>query len=269
MDARGPVSEALLDALAVLLPVECAGCGAADRGICGACREALMVPDRAGRHLLRVPAAIGGGEDLPLWFAVGYDGVPKQVLHSLKEAGRLDGARPLGRLLGRAVADARGAIEQRLPIGARLETLVVPSSRSAFRVRGYNPVESLLRWAGPQPLRATGIRYLRTPRDQASLGADERWSNLSGSIEAVSHRLEGRQLLLIDDVVTTGATLIECRRAAEAGGAFVWGAAALAHTAKVKRTNSELHGDFVSQQVYGGGKGAESNRPRLGRRVLD
>ncbi|SMQ60819.1 ComF family protein [Agreia sp. VKM Ac-1783] len=269
MDARGLVSEAILDALAVLFPVECAGCGAADRGICAACRGALTLPDRAGRHLLRAPGAKSGGDGLPLWFAVAYDGVPKQILHALKEAGRLDGARPLGRLLGVAVADAVEAIEPRLPTGARLETLVVPSSRSAFRLRGYNPVESLLRWAGLQPRRATGLRYRRTPRDQATLGADERWANLSGSIEAVSGRLEGRHLLLIDDVVTTGATLLECRRAAEAGGASVWGAAALAHTAKVKRTNSELHGDLVSPQVYGGGKGAESNRPRLGRRVLD
>jgi predicted amidophosphoribosyltransferase len=269
MDARGLVSKAILDAFAVLLPVECAGCGAADRGICAVCRGALTLPNRAGRHVLSAPGAKGEGDGLPLWFAVAYDGVPKQILHALKEAGRLDGARPLGRLLGVAVADAVEAVEPRLPTGARLEMLVVPSSRSAFRLRGYNPVESLLRWAGPQPRRATGLRYRRTPRDQATLGADERWANLSGSIEAVSGRLEGRHLLLIDDVVTTGATLLECRRAAEAGGARVWGAAALAHTAKVKRTNSELHGDLVSPQVYGGGKGAESNRPRLGRRVLD
>ena len=270
MDARGRLVEAMLDGLAVLLPVECAGCGTADRGICAGCRSALVAPDRAGRHLLVAPGAPASGSgDLPLWFAVGYEGVPKEILHALKESARLDGARPLGRLLGVAVADALEAIEPRLPAGARLETLVVPSSRSAFRLRGYNPVESLLRWAGPQPHRATGLRYRRTPRDQASLGADERWANLSASIEAVSTRLEGRHLLLIDDVVTTGATLLECRRAAECGGASVWGAAALAHTAKVKRTNSELHGDLVSQRVYGGGKGAESNRPRLGRRVLD
>ncbi|WP_052521518.1 ComF family protein [Agreia bicolorata] len=270
MDTRGAVSEAILDGLAVLLPVECAGCGTADRGICADCRAALVVPDHAEHHLLEVPASgAAGAHGLPLWFTVGYDGVPKEVLHALKEAGRLDGARPLGRLLGVAVMRALEAIEPRLPVGARLETLVVPSSRAAFRTRGYNPVESLLRWAGPQPRRATGLRYRRTPRDQASLGADERWSNLSGSVGAVSRRLEGRHLLLIDDVVTTGATLLECRRAAEEGGAVVWGAAALAHTAKVKRTNSELHGDLVSWQVYGGGKGAESNRPRLGRRVLD
>lgn len=270
MDADNPIAAALLDGLAILLPVECAGCGAADRGICTACRSALAVPEHVARHVLGSPDAPGGHpRGLPLWFAVGYDGVPKQVLHELKENGRIDGAKPLGRLLGAAVAHAVASLEPCMPAGARLDALVVPSSRAAVRVRGYNPVESLLRWAGPQPRRATGLRYRRAPRDQASLGAEERWANLSGSVEAHPRRLAGRHLLLIDDVVTTGATLLECRRAAEAGGAVVWGAAALAHTAKVKRTNSELHGDLVSRRVYGGGKGAESNRPRLGRRVLD
>lgn len=271
MDARGPISTALLDGLAVLLPVECAGCGTPDRGICDACRAVLQPPERAGRHLVTPPpvGASVDGRGLPLWFAVDYAGVPRAALHALKESGRVDAAKPLGLLLGLAVAQAVASLEPGLPSGAVLETLVVPSSRSALRVRGYNPVESLLRWAGPQPRRATGLRYIRAPRDQASLGADERWANLTGSVEAVRQRLSGRHLLLVDDVVTTGATLLECRRAAEAGGAVVWGSAALSHTAKVKRTNSELHGDLVSPQVYGGGKGAESNRPRLGRRVLD
>jgi predicted amidophosphoribosyltransferase len=272
MDAHGRVARALLDGLAVLLPVECAGCGAPDRGVCTVCRAVLVPPERAGRHEL-VPMMTAGGErfaqPLPLWFAVGYAGVPKAVLHALKEEGRIDAARPLGRLLGTALTQAAEAIEPGLPPGALLETLVVPSSRAAFRVRGYNPVESLLRWSGPQPRRATGLRYCRAPRDQASLGVHERWANLSGSVQANPRRLAGRHLLLVDDVVTTGATLLECRRAAEQAGAVVWGAMALAHTAKVKRTNSELHGDLVSRQVYGKEKGAESNRPRLGRRVLD
>jgi len=270
MDARGPISTALLDGLAVLLPVECAGCGAPDRGVCEECRATLRPPERAGRLQLGSPSAVAAdGRALPLWFAVDYAGVPKTALHALKESGRVDAAKPLGRLLGVAVAQAVADLEPGLPPGAVLETLVVPSSRSALRLRGYNPVESLLRWAGPQPRRATGLRYVRALRDQASLGAEERWANLRGSVEAVRQQLSGRHLLLVDDVVTTGATLLECRRAAEAGGAIVWGSAALAHTAKVKRTNSELHGDLVSRQVYGGGKGAESNRPRLGRRVLD
>ena len=193
MDARGPISTALLDGLSVLLPVECAGCGAPDRGMCDACRAALEPPQRAGRQWVTPPPAEASadGRGLPLWFAVDYAGVPRAALHALKESGRVDAARPLGRLLGVAVAQAVAALEPGLPSGVVLETLVVPSSRGAFRVRGYNPVESLLRWAGPQPPRATGLRYVRAPRDQAALGAEERWANLRGSVEAVRQRLLG------------------------------------------------------------------------------
>jgi hypothetical protein len=147
MDARGLVSEAILDAFAVLLPVECAGCGAADRGICAVCRGALTLPNRAGRHVLSAPGAKGEGDGLPLWFAVAYDGVPKQILHALKEAGRLDGARPLGRLLGVAVADAVEAVEPRLPPGRG-------SKRSSCRRHGRRSgsaatTPSSLSFAGP------------------------------------------------------------------------------------------------------------------------
>jgi predicted amidophosphoribosyltransferase len=270
MDARGPVANALLDALAVLLPVECAGCGVPDRSTCSGCLAALAASGRPGRVALRPPGSAQTGADvLPVCFAIDYAGVAKDMLHALKEQGRVDAARPLGRMLGRAMSEAVRQARRDIPAGSRVELLAVPSSRRALRLRGYNPVETLLRWAGPQPSRASGIRYRRAPHDQASLGAEQRWSNLAGSIEADARRLRGRHLLLVDDVVTTGATLLECRRAVEAVGGHLWGGIALAHTAKVKGTNSELHGDLARWQVYGGGKGAESNRPRLGRRVLD
>ncbi|WP_202566248.1 ComF family protein [Agreia sp. COWG] len=282
MDAHGlPLTaarEALLDALAVLLPVVCAGCGCPDRGLCASCGATLLglgavdtIELRPGPSLPTPQTGEGLARDegMPLWFSTQYAGVVATVLHALKESGRTDAARPLGALLRPALQQAVEVVTARLPPGEQLELLVIPSSGRSFGVRGYNPVESLLRWAGPQPRRATGIRFRRTPKDQAALGVHDRWQNLEGSLVGSARRLAGRHLLIVDDVVTTGATLLECRRAAVQAGAQVWGGIALAHTAKVKRTNSELLGDFDSPRVYGGGKGAESNRPRLGRRVLD
>jgi len=258
MDAPGHVMKAALDALAVLLPVECAGCGAPDRGLCDDCATTLAAVRRPIRTELGSPD--GQRRPLPLWYSTPYEGVVREVLHALKEDGRTAAARPLGRVLRSALACAVAEFAPQLSAGRSVELLAVPSSHRSYRTRGYNPVETILRWAGPQPGRATGIRYLRAPDDQAALGVDARWRNLSGSLRGVPRRLEGRQLLLVDDVATTGATLLECRRAAEDAGASVWGAITLAYTRKVKTTSSEFGDDLPSRRVYGGGKGAETDR---------
>jgi predicted amidophosphoribosyltransferase len=267
MDASGRLTKAVLDALAVLLPIDCAGCGAPDRALCDYCAAALVAIGPPTRTELDSPGL--RHRPLPLWYSTAYEGVARDVLHALKEEGRTAAARPLGRTLRAALGCAVSEFTARLPPVARIELLAVPSSHRSYRTRGYNPVETILRWSGPQPGRATGIRYLRAPADQATLGVDERWENLSGSLRGVPRRLAGRQLLLVDDVATTGATLFECRRAAEESGAVVWGAITLAYTRKVKGTYREFSDDLPSPRVYGGGKGAETNRPGPGRRVLD
>jgi len=110
--------------------------------------------------------------------------------------------------------------------------VAVPSTRAARRRRGYDPVLRLARAGGCRPQRGVLV-HVRDVRDSASLSAADRARNLSGALAvapAVKHQLRGRTVVLIDDVVTTGATLSECARALRAAGATVPAAAVIAAT---------------------------------------
>ncbi len=218
MEVRGAqiwatVHGALQDAWAVLFPVACAGCQAADRSVCAECCAAL-VPNVTLR-------SVGG---LRVWTAVLYEGRVRSVILSYKEQGRTDAAAALSRPLATAIAAARGAA----PAAA---LVCVPTSRAAFRRRGYDPVALLLRRAGLRTLpvlRSTG----RSAPAQKLLGVQERAANRAGAFVA-RRPLTGTPVILVDDVLTTGATLAEASRAvAEAGGVVV-GAATLAFTVRL------------------------------------
>jgi predicted amidophosphoribosyltransferase len=100
-----------------------------------------------------------------------------------------------------------------------------------MRVRGYDPVRLLLARTRPPVPVAAGLSIVRRTRDQAGLGASERERNLRGAMRG-GRRLAGRRVLLVDDVLTTGATLREAARAATAAGAAVAGAVVLARVPK-------------------------------------
>lgn len=119
----------------------------------------------------------------------------------------------------------------------------VPSSAEAFRVRGFAPANEVakalacaLRLSGA-PVRV--IRLLKRSRavsDQATLATEARWQNQIESM-AARHDFDG-QVILVDDIVTTGATLVEAKRAVEAAGAQVIGFCTLAETLLKRNTNS-------------------------------
>lgn len=192
---------ALLDALAVLLPVECAGCGAADRSVCAACRAALAQPV--------IHSRTPGG--LHVRSALRYEGSARRLILGLKEGGRTDAVRTLRAHLTPLINPACVLVP-------------VPSSRAALRRRGYDPVRLL---AG-RPL----LRVLTVARDSAAqklLGVDERARNRAGTLRA-TRPLAGRQCVILDDVVTTGSTIDEAARALRQAGATVTGAVTLAAT---------------------------------------
>jgi predicted amidophosphoribosyltransferase len=218
------IRDSLLDAAAILLPVRCAGCRAPDRSLCAACEHAL-------RPRIRLRSVDG----VPVWSALEYGGVPRRVLLGFKDAGRMELARPLGRALHSAIAVARAESSVSRPDavprpGTALLPVLVPSTRAAWRRRGYHPTRAVLARAQilvPPLWRA--LRAVRQTADQASLGASERADNRSGSLVG-SARLAGRDCLIVDDILTTGATITEAARAIRAAGGHVAGAATIAHT---------------------------------------
>jgi predicted amidophosphoribosyltransferase len=107
--------------------------------------------------------------------------------------------------------------------------VVPPSSRASFRQRGYSPVMMLARAAGIRPVKLLTINRRRA--DQSTLGRMERFYNMKGVYRALPQARRAK-VILIDDVLTTGATLLESARALRAGGADVLGSAVLAYTSK-------------------------------------
>jgi ComF family protein len=209
------VCDALLDAWAVLMPVDCAGCGEPDRGLCARCRRRLA-PEPAWHQL---------PDGTPVVSSLAYADVPRQVILAYKEHGRTDVAGALAMPLLAAIETVAQAAA-----GAAPELVAVPTSRAAYRRRGYDPVALLLRRA--RLGRASVLHRTRSTLQQKALDVESRGLNLAGSMRATD-TLVGRQFLLIDDVMTTGSTLTEAARAIREVGGDVIAAATVAHTARL------------------------------------
>lgn len=223
--------DAFLDAWSVLFPVDCAGCGRHDRALCPECAAALL-------PMPTVHATPGG---LEVWCGLRYEAAVRRVLLALKEQERTDVAPALAAALAAAVATAAPP--------STVALAAVPSGRAAYRRRGFDPVGLLVRAAGLR--RARILRPARATARQKSLGVAERAANVRGAL-CVARPLAGREFLIIDDVLTTGATLDEAARAIRAGGGVVVGAATLAFTPRLHRNR-----DTVPGQDYRGPQGAQ------------
>ncbi|MFD6892026.1 ComF family protein [Streptomyces sp. NPDC059957] len=209
----------------LVLPVGCAGCGAGRAMLCGACRSELS---GAAAGPVR-PSPCPGG--LPaVYAATVYREAVRAVVLAHKERGALPLAGALGAALAAAVR-AGGA-------GAGAVTLVpVPSARHRVRARGHDPARRIALAASARlrregvPARVTPVlRLRRAVADQAGLGAAQRRENLAGALEArpgAGRVTAGAaRIVLVDDLVTTGSTLVEAARALRAAGIGVPGGAA-------------------------------------------
>ncbi|OEV14220.1 phosphoribosyltransferase [Streptomyces nanshensis] len=165
----------------------------------------------------------------------------RALLLAHKERGALGLAGPLGVLLAAAVREAsvRAPDSARRRAGGGPLTLVpVPSARRAVARRGHDPVRRIA-GAAARELRGRGVsarvlavlRQRRTVADQAGLTARQRVVNVGGALElvpGVGRLLAGGETMLVDDVMTTGASLAEAARAVAEGTRPVVAAAVIA-----------------------------------------
>nr|WP_201784718.1 phosphoribosyltransferase family protein [Nonomuraea pusilla] len=227
----GGVLSGVLD---LLLPQSCAGCGGAGAGLCEGCLGAMAAAPAA-----RTPRPRPAG--LPeCWAAASYEGGVRRAVVAYKERGATALAGALGTLLAYAVLTA---VTRTGLAGGALTLVPVPSARRSLRSRGHDPVGRLATLAA-RDLRALGLpagvwpalRQSRRVADQAGLSRAQRAANLDGALRlspAARTRPAG-PVLVVDDIVTTGATLAEAARALRAAGTDV----ALAVTVAATRRRS-------------------------------
>lgn len=215
--ALKPYVEALAD---LFYPRRCVGCSRrASDVLCRPCFEALpeIAPPLCGRCGLPTSFEVYGCDgcrtvDLAFEGArapLRYEGVGKGAVHALKYGGY----RPVvERLMAPLMAGSLG--DERFDA-----VIAVPLHRSRLAKRGFNQAELLGRAVAGRigaPFLDT-LRAVRGTRDQVELTALMRRENVAGAF-AARGPVPGR-LLLVDDVMTTGATLNECARVLKTGGA--------------------------------------------------
>lgn len=210
-------------ALDLAFPAACAGCGREGMPLCAGCRPALDA-----RLELRGGTPIGLPADIPVpllqveWCAP-FAGPIRGALHQLKYAGERRLARPLGEAVARRWS--------RVGEGATL-IVPVPVHADRERQRGYDQAVLIAEVAastlGLPCLRA--LERVRATDAQFELGRDERSANVSGAfrVRPGVGTVADQWVLLVDDVVTTGATLAACAVALEDAGASAVSAIAVA-----------------------------------------
>ncbi len=181
------IRSALAEALALVLPVECAGCDEPDVALCERCIAQLAPHVTLSRS--------------EVWSGLRFEGVPARVVRALKEDGRTRLARDLAPALKAAVdaaqaapSRAEGGADETRAATAPVVVVPIPTSRAAYRRRGYRVVELVARArrialraaARPRPghRRSAGSRSRSTPSECGGLAgraraprASECWSS--------------------------------------------------------------------------------------------
>jgi predicted amidophosphoribosyltransferase len=208
--------------LDLILPLECGGCGAPSTRWCDACATELAVA--AGQPHVVNPRI---DPQVPV-FALGrYVGARRQAILAMKEHGRGDLVAPLARAL--AVGVHRlvtwGMVETPLTI------VPAPTRRSAARRRGGDPVARLARAAvagHPDVAVVPALRLRALVRDSVGLGTSARERNIAGRVLLLRGQRPRTEVVIVDDIITTGATVRESVRTLRAAGIRVAAVLAIA-----------------------------------------
>lgn len=228
------VTGMVADVAELVLPNSCCACGCLRGPLCAGCLEPLQ---RGPPHHVRRSSSPG---DLPpTWAVANYEGSVRAAILSYKEQRRLSLAGPLGFGLAKS---AMAACDSwlRPPID-EVVLAPIPSMPSVVRHRGHDATAglavtaaSVLRKQGVPARPILAFRHERPVVDQSGLDAPTRAANLAGALglrPEIAASLVGRNVVIVDDLVTTGASLTEAGRVLRAAGVRFVRAAVIAATA--------------------------------------
>jgi ComF family protein len=215
---RDPLCRACWSAIERIEPPFCAKCGVP--------LPSFETPARALAP--RCPACVTAAPPFDYARAAGaYTGVLRDALHALKFGGKRALARPLAALM----LEQCGAL-----LGPDVDALVpVPLARGRERERGFNQAALLAGHLAAASGLAVESRWLsrrRSTRPQTELTAGERRVNVARAFSP-SPRVAGTHVVLVDDILTTGATAAECARTLRAAGVRTVGVLAVARVLAV------------------------------------
>ncbi len=203
MGLVGQVLGGIDDLIELAVPRTCGGCGAPRVRWCARCEAALHdVP-----ALIRTTVPVG----VPVWTLGRYDGARRRAVLQLKERGRGDLAAPLGRGLAHALLRLQSWGE--FDLDGPLVLVPAPTTVWAARRRGGDVVTAVCgaaaRTAAPvRPIVVSPVLRSVGSADSVGLSASARAANARGAVRVRALPAPGT-VVLVDDVVTTGATLAE------------------------------------------------------------
>ncbi|WP_135459917.1 ComF family protein [Mycobacterium sp. DL99] len=207
--------------LDLILPLECGGCGAPSTRWCASCAAQLGVADDEP-HLV-TPRTDPG---VPV-FALGrHAGVRRRAIVAVKEHGRTDLITPLAGTLSTG-------LQHLLTwgiVGTPVTVVPAPTRRAAARRRGGDPVGRIATSAAsglPGVRVVPALRLRPWVRDSVGLSSAARQRNIAGRVRLI--RPVAGELVLVDDIVTTGATAAESVRMLTRAGAQVSAVLAISH----------------------------------------
>ena len=212
---RGIVGDMrMIDALAdLLLGSACPGCSVPRWGVCPGCRAEVSDP-----RVWTYP------DGLPVVGLTDYEGVGGRLVRALKDGGAWTVAPVCGPGLSAGLD---------LIAGRGIALVPAPSSAEAVRRRGFHHSLALAKASARQGDSVVdALRRVRQVEDQAGLDHTRRLTNQSGSMSASAPDRAGTAAVIVDDVCTTGATLLAARQALVSRGWTVLGAVVVTVTAK-------------------------------------
>ena len=214
------------------MPQSCPGCGtrlnfldSRSNRVCFRCALSL----HGHPHVVRIKGI--GEREFPIVAGALYEGPARNILLAAKERNQV----ALIPIVAKAALIAVNSLLDRVETVTPLALVPIPSMPRNLRSRGYNLVEQMaeliashLRMHFDDVQVVPILSHNRRVDDQSRLTAKQRALNLSGALTTVDScvpALKGRQVIILDDLVTTGSTLLEARRSLQMTGANLKGAA--------------------------------------------